>query len=79
MAYVQVCTDIRYALIRANMFKKPTFHVGDKVYMVNSRGFREGPYLIASLPSTGKCTLSHEDGSVVRNGDEIAVDCIEVA
>ncbi|KAK2009604.1 hypothetical protein LZ32DRAFT_639915 [Colletotrichum eremochloae] len=50
--------------------QKPKFHVGDKVYLVLN-GSREGPYLVASIGSVGKCTLSRENGEAVRNGEEI--------
>ncbi|OTA96296.1 hypothetical protein M434DRAFT_67721, partial [Hypoxylon sp. CO27-5] len=49
----------------------PAFNVGDKVYLLNSDGSRDGPYLIASVPSTGNYTLCLETGASVRNGDEI--------
>ncbi|PMD61251.1 uncharacterized protein K444DRAFT_611505 [Hyaloscypha bicolor E] len=58
---------------------KPTFRVGDPVYLLNSDGSREGPYEIASLPSAGKCTLSSGSGQPIRNGDEIGTDWVESA
>ncbi|KAH6696607.1 hypothetical protein DL95DRAFT_396645 [Leptodontidium sp. 2 PMI_412] len=57
--------------------QKPDFHVGDKVYLLNSSGSRTGPYVIASIPSAGKCTLSLEDGTAVENSKEIDVDYVE--
>lgn len=57
--------------------KKPNLNVGDKVYLLHTDGFRKGPYLVASLPSTGKCTLSLENGSAVNNGAEMDVNDVE--
>ncbi|KAK1992550.1 hypothetical protein LX36DRAFT_644606 [Colletotrichum falcatum] len=57
---------------------KPKFHVGDKVYLVVN-GSREGLYLVASIGSIGKCTLSRENGEAVRSGDEIDVSYVEAA
>jgi hypothetical protein len=51
--------------------------VGDKVYLLNS-GSREGPYIIASV-SSGKYTLSLENGEAGRNGEEIDVGYLEAA
>jgi hypothetical protein len=51
--------------------------VGDKVYLLNG-GSREGPYVIASVTS-GKYTLSLENGEAVRNGEEINIDYLEAA
>ncbi|OIW28187.1 hypothetical protein CONLIGDRAFT_706238, partial [Coniochaeta ligniaria NRRL 30616] len=59
--------------------ERPVFHVGDKVYLLTSSGSREGPYVVASLPSAGACTLSHEDGKAVEGGKEIGIDCVERA
>jgi hypothetical protein len=39
----------------------------------------EGPYVIASVPSAGRCTLSLGNGKVVKNGEEIDVDYMEAA
>lgn len=36
-----------------------------------SGGSREGPFVIATVPSAGVYTLSLENGQAVRNGDEI--------
>ncbi|KAI8629557.1 hypothetical protein F5Y19DRAFT_475544 [Xylariaceae sp. FL1651] len=57
----------------------PTFIVGDKVYLLDTDGSRKGPYLVASLPSAGKCTLSLENGSIVKNGAEIDTADVEAA
>jgi len=59
------------------LLQKPNFHVGDKVYLLTSGGAREGPYVIASIPSAGKCTLSLENGRAVENGEEIDIDRVE--
>lgn len=54
--------------------------MGDKVYLINySGGPREGPYLIASLPSSGKCILSLENDKLVRNGEEIDTEYVDAA
>ncbi|KAK1974693.1 hypothetical protein LZ30DRAFT_607391 [Colletotrichum cereale] len=58
--------------------EKPKFYVGDKVYLVVN-GSREGPYLVASIGSVGRCTLSREKGEAVRNGEEIDVSYVEAA
>lgn len=47
------------------------------MYLLNSSGSRTGPYVIASIPSAGKCTLSLEDGTAVENSKEIDVDYVE--
>ena len=47
------------------------------MYLLNSSGSRMGPYVIASIPSARKCTLSFENGNAVRNGEEIDVDYVE--
>jgi hypothetical protein len=41
--------------------------VADKVYVSEGRAL-QGPFLIASVPSTGKYTLSKEDGTRVQDG-----------
>lgn len=43
-----------------------------------SGGSREGPYFIASVTS-GRYTLSLENGEAVRNGEEIDTDYLEAA
>jgi hypothetical protein len=48
------------------------------VYLLNQDGSREGPYVIASLISPGKCTLSYENGQAVRNSDEIKIEYVEL-
>ncbi|KAI8716638.1 hypothetical protein NCS52_00958000 [Fusarium sp. LHS14.1] len=54
------------------------FHVGDMVHLRNSNGVLSGPYLIATLPAPGKCTLSFENGQPVGNG-EVDVSVIVAA
>ena len=49
------------------------------MYLLNSGGSREGPYVIASLLSARKCTLSLENGEAVKNGEEIDIDYVEAA
>lgn len=58
--------------------QKPIFKVGDKVYLSTSGG-REGPYVIASVPSTGRCTLCSEDGVAAKNGAVIDMGDVEAA
>ena len=43
------------------------FCVGDKVYLSEGRVL-QGPFLIASVPSPGKYTLSKADGIKVQDG-----------
>jgi hypothetical protein len=57
--------------------QKPRFHVGDKVYLLRSDGTREGPYVITSISSIGRCTLGLENGLAVKNGEEIEIDYVE--
>jgi hypothetical protein len=64
-------------LLNIFVFQKPEFRVGDKVYLRNSSGSREGPYFIASIPSAGKFTLSLENGQPILNGREVEVDYLE--
>jgi hypothetical protein len=49
------------------------------VYLLNNEGSREGPYLVASVSSARKYTLSLEDGTAVKNGEEIDIDYVEAA
>ncbi|KAM6530052.1 hypothetical protein FALCPG4_008177 [Fusarium falciforme] len=53
-------------------------HVGDKVRLRDSNGSWLGPYLIATLPAPGKCTLSLENGKPLGNG-EIDISVIKAA
>ncbi|KAI1376849.1 hypothetical protein F4677DRAFT_76056 [Hypoxylon crocopeplum] len=59
--------------------QKPKFYVGDKVYLINPNGTREGPYLVGSVISAGTCTLSLETGAAVRNGAVINMNSMELA
>lgn len=59
--------------------QKPDFHVGDKVFLVKPDRSHEGPYLISSVPSAGKCTLCLEDGGAVKNGELIDMDTVKAA
>ncbi|KAI6081064.1 hypothetical protein F4821DRAFT_250126 [Hypoxylon rubiginosum] len=58
--------------------KRPQFRVGDKVFVINTSGSREGPYFVASV-SGGKFKLSGEDGQSAKNGDEFSLDSLEEA
>ncbi|KAI1744624.1 hypothetical protein F4680DRAFT_405595 [Xylaria scruposa] len=56
------------------------FTVGDKVYVKASGGIsREGPYLIASVTSARRYTLSSEDGKSARDGNELDEGDLESA
>lgn len=59
------------------LVQKPSLTVGDKVYLLDTDGNRKGPYLVASLPSAGKCTLSLENGSHVKDGALIDVNDVD--
>jgi hypothetical protein len=48
--------------------------VGDNVYLLKDDGSREGPYLVATAPVAGRCTLCYDDGTPFRNNEEIDVD-----
>jgi hypothetical protein len=47
------------------------------VYLLNSDGPREGPYIIASVISASECILAFEDGKAVNNGQKIGMDHVE--
>jgi hypothetical protein len=47
------------------------------VYLLDSGGFREGPFEITSSPSLGKYTLSLKNGEPVKNSEEIEIDRVE--
>ena len=49
------------------------------MYLLNSGGSREGPYVIASVPSARRYTLSLGNGEAVKNGEEIEIDYLEAA
>ena len=51
----------------------PKFHVGDKVNLLKGDGSHDGPYLISSITSAEKCTLSLENGEAVGGGEEFDV------
>jgi len=56
------------------------FTPGDKVYFrVPGTGTLEGPYLIASVPSAGRYTLSFEDGRQAKDGAEVEEKDLEEA
>ncbi|RSL42037.1 hypothetical protein CEP53_012411 [Fusarium sp. AF-6] len=54
------------------------FQVGDRVHLRNANGNLSGPYLIATLPAPGKCTLSLENGQPLGNG-EIDISTVKAA
>lgn len=47
------------------------------MYLLNADGTREGPFIIASVPSAGRYTVSLENGEAVKNGEEVKTDCLE--
>jgi hypothetical protein len=49
------------------------------VFLLDTNGVRKGPYVIASLPSAGKCTLSLESDESVKDGAEIDTEDVEAA
>ncbi|OQV00562.1 hypothetical protein CLAIMM_06042 [Cladophialophora immunda] len=60
--------------------KTSRFRPGDKViYRVPGSGVQEGPYLIASVPSTGKYVLAHQDGRKARNGAQVEEKHLKMA
>ncbi|KAI1104101.1 hypothetical protein F4804DRAFT_206554 [Jackrogersella minutella] len=77
--YTSDITEVGRRPYVVSYVKKPDLNVGDKVYLLDTDGSRKGPYLIASLPSTGKCTLSLENGDAVKNGEEIDANDVEAA
>lgn len=60
-------------------YQASEFRVGEKVYLVGSDGSREGPFLVASVCSGQKCTLSLEDGQAAKGGEEIKMAKLEAA
>ncbi|RBA13436.1 hypothetical protein FPRO05_02230 [Fusarium proliferatum] len=60
-----------------NAVQAPSLKVGDSVYLLNTDGSREGPYLVATAPASGQCTLCHTDGNPFRNNADIDVDELE--
>ncbi|RYP14181.1 hypothetical protein DL765_006542 [Monosporascus sp. GIB2] len=46
---------------------RPSFRVGDRVYLLRSGRVREGPYLVAAIPGPGRATLCFENGAPVEN------------
>ncbi|CAJ0551529.1 Ff.00g114590.m01.CDS01 [Fusarium sp. VM40] len=57
----------------------PVFGVGDSVYLINIDGSQEGPYVVATAPSAGKCMLCYSDGKPFRNNAAISVDELEAS
>ena len=71
---------MRHALKVLTSSQASKFHVGDKVYFNSSGGSREGgPFIIASVPSAGRYTLSLENGQAVRHGEEVEESRLEAA
>ncbi len=56
--------------------QKPKFKVGTKVYL-HKDGTREGPYVVATA-AAGKVTLCLANGELVRNGEEIDEDYVDL-
>jgi hypothetical protein len=48
-------------------------------FRVPGTGTLEGPYLIASVPSAGRYTLSFEDGRQAKDGAEVEEKDLEEA
>lgn len=53
--------------------------MGDSVNVIHLNGTREGPYLVASIPSTGVYTLSFADGREAQEGESIEENDLEAA
>ena len=58
-------------------YKASEFRVGDKVYQVGSDGSREGLFLVVSVCSRQKYTLSLENGQAAKDGEEINMAKLE--
>lgn len=59
------------------VYQKPSLNVGQQVYLLRPDGTRQGPYMVASLPNPGKCTLSLQDGTNVNDGLEFDTQDVE--
>lgn len=46
---------------------------------MGSNGSRDGPFLVASICSGQKCTLSFENGQAAKDGEEIKMAKLEAA
>ena len=55
------------------------YSVGDSVKVIQEDGSRDGPYLVASVPSPGVYTLSWADGQEAYDGEEIEENDLEAA
>lgn len=55
----------------------PSFNVGDTVYYLRSDGSRDGPFMVATPPKGGKCSLCYNDGRPFQNNAPISVDELE--
>ncbi|KAM0380175.1 hypothetical protein ACHAPZ_000383 [Fusarium culmorum] len=55
----------------------PAFYVGDSVYYTQSNGVRDGPFLVATAPSGGTCTLCYSNGRPYQNNARINVGLLE--
>ena len=53
--------------------------MGDSVYLPNPDGTREGPYLVATVTTSGKCALSYNNGAPFRQDQEVSVDELEAS
>lgn len=68
------------SLLRKSYISKTSkFRVGDSVNVIHLDGTREGPYLVASIPSTGVYTLSFADGREAQEGESIEENDLEAA
>lgn len=75
--YVIVVTWLAETLVLNQALQAPSLKVGDSVYLLNTDGSREGPYLVATAPVSGQCTLCYTNGSPFRNNAGIDVDELE--
>ncbi|CEI65552.1 hypothetical protein FVEN_g8813 [Fusarium venenatum] len=53
------------------------FTVGDSVYYNGNDGSRDGPFIVATPPVGGKCTLCYSDGRPFQNKAMISLDNLD--
>lgn len=49
------------------------------MYLLKADGTREGPYLVATVSTSGKCVLSYNNGGPFRQNQEVSVDELEAS
>ncbi|KAI0549269.1 hypothetical protein F4679DRAFT_547368 [Xylaria curta] len=66
----------------ATYIQRPSFRVGDQVYLLKTSGgsvSRHGPYLVASVHPPERFTICSGDGRTVENGQPIETARLEAA